>query len=143
MPIPLCQMIPMLVVKHALNIDILKMKHAFHSGYKEGDKVFYVSPTNQQGGLESIVGFEIKWNNQWKSKNDRFKEILHSNPNLKNFPIKYFFVWDGNHSLWAWLPYIDWVDLDDSTWHITVDAIVLDIVDRLVELLTTMINLNK
>jgi hypothetical protein len=83
-------MIPMLVVKHALNIDILKMEHAFHSGYKEGDKVFYVSPTNWQGGVESLVGFEIKWNSQWKSKNDRFKEILHSNPNLKNFPIKYF-----------------------------------------------------
>jgi hypothetical protein len=44
--IPLCRMIPMPVVKHALKIDILKMEHAFHNRYKEGDKMFYVSSTN-------------------------------------------------------------------------------------------------
>jgi hypothetical protein len=46
MPIPSCQMIAMLVVRPALKINILKMEHAFHGGYIEGGKVFYVSPTN-------------------------------------------------------------------------------------------------
>jgi hypothetical protein len=62
MPIPLCQMISTLVVKLALKIDILKMEQAFHGGYKEGDKMFYVSSTNGQGGVESIVGYEMEWN---------------------------------------------------------------------------------
>ncbi len=34
------------IVKHAFKIDILKMEHAFHMGYNEGDKVFYLFPTN-------------------------------------------------------------------------------------------------
>jgi hypothetical protein len=39
-------MIPMPVVKSTLKINILKMEQAFHGGYREGDKVFYVSLTN-------------------------------------------------------------------------------------------------
>jgi hypothetical protein len=46
MHVPLCRMVPMLIVRHAFKIDILKMEHAFHMGYREGDKVFYLSPTN-------------------------------------------------------------------------------------------------
>jgi hypothetical protein len=46
MNIPLCCMISMLVVRPALKIDVLKMEHVFQMGYQEGDKVFYVSPTN-------------------------------------------------------------------------------------------------
>jgi hypothetical protein len=33
-------MVPMLVVRPTLKIDILKMEQAFHMGYREGDKVF-------------------------------------------------------------------------------------------------------
>ncbi len=40
MAIPLCRMVPMLVVKLAFKIDMLKIEQAFHMGYKEGDKVF-------------------------------------------------------------------------------------------------------
>jgi hypothetical protein len=46
MHVPLCMMVPMPIVKPALKIDILKMEQAFHMGYREGDKVFYLSPTN-------------------------------------------------------------------------------------------------
>jgi hypothetical protein len=46
MLIPSCLMIPMLVVRLALKINILKMEQAFHGGYREGDKVLYISPTN-------------------------------------------------------------------------------------------------
>jgi hypothetical protein len=46
MSIPLCRMISMHVVKPTLKIDVLKMEHDFHMGYKEGDKVFYVFATN-------------------------------------------------------------------------------------------------
>jgi len=46
MNIPLCCMISMLVVKPALKINVLKMEQMFQMGYWNGDKVFYVSPTN-------------------------------------------------------------------------------------------------
>jgi hypothetical protein len=43
----------MLVVHHALKIDILNlMEHAFHIGYYERDKVFYISPLNWKGQEE-------------------------------------------------------------------------------------------
>jgi hypothetical protein len=42
-------MISMPVVKLTLKIDVLKMEQAFHMGYKEGDKVFYVFATNGKG----------------------------------------------------------------------------------------------
>jgi hypothetical protein len=32
MVVPLCRMVPMLVVRHVLKIDILKMEQAFHNG---------------------------------------------------------------------------------------------------------------
>ncbi len=49
MVVPLCRMVPMLVVRLALKIDILKMEQAFHMGYREGDKVFYLSLTSWKG----------------------------------------------------------------------------------------------
>jgi hypothetical protein len=42
MAIPLCKMVPMPIVRLAFKIDILKMKQAFHMGYKEREKVFYL-----------------------------------------------------------------------------------------------------
>ncbi len=44
MSIILHHLIAMLVVRPTLKIDALKMKHAFQMGYKEGEKVFFVSP---------------------------------------------------------------------------------------------------
>jgi hypothetical protein len=41
--IPLCKMILMPIVHLVLKINVLKMEQAFHFGYREGDKVFYVS----------------------------------------------------------------------------------------------------
>jgi hypothetical protein len=46
MHVPLCMMVPMPIVRPILNIDILKMEQAFHMGYREGNKVLYMSPTN-------------------------------------------------------------------------------------------------
>ncbi len=143
MPIPFCHMIPMPVVKSTLKINILKMEQAFHGGYREGDKVFYVSLTNQQGGVESTSNYELEWNSQWKFENDRFEEFLNPNLDLQKLSHKMFFVWDGNRCLQAWLPYIDQVHLNDSIWHISVDSMVLDTIDGLVVLLTVMTYLNK
>ncbi len=46
MVVPLCRMVPMSAMRPTFKINILKMEQAFHMGYKEGDKVYYLSPTN-------------------------------------------------------------------------------------------------
>ncbi len=56
---------------------------------QEGDKVFYVSPTNWQGGVESTTGYELEWNSQWKSKNG-LKNYWIWTLISKSFPIKCF-----------------------------------------------------
>jgi hypothetical protein len=37
-----------------------------------------------------------------------------------------FFVWDGNHRLQAWLPYIDWMHKTKENWHVAIDSIILN-----------------
>jgi hypothetical protein len=46
MNIPLCKLIAMPIIRHAFKIDVLKMEHAFQMGYKQGEKVLFISPTN-------------------------------------------------------------------------------------------------
>lgn len=46
MNIDIYKMILMLVIYPTFKINVFKMEHAFHFGYCEGDKVFYVSPLN-------------------------------------------------------------------------------------------------
>jgi hypothetical protein len=53
------------------------------------------------------------------------------------------FVWDGNHKLQAWLPYINRMHNDEPAWHIYVDSIVLDTSHGCFELFITMTKLNK
>jgi hypothetical protein len=62
MNIPLCKIISMLIICPTLKIDVLKMEQAFHYGYYEGDKVFYVSPLNWKGQEEFIDDHEARWN---------------------------------------------------------------------------------
>ncbi len=54
MVVPLCKMVPMLVVQPIFKIDILKMEQAFCTGYMEGDKVSYLSLTNQKGEEQDV-----------------------------------------------------------------------------------------
>jgi hypothetical protein len=52
-----------------------------------------------------------------------------------------FFVWDCNHRLYAWLPYIKHLHDDEPSWHIFVDSVFLNTFHGLVELLTVMMEL--
>jgi hypothetical protein len=78
-------MISTLVVKLALKIDILKMEHVFQMGYKEGDKVFYVSTTNKQGEETFVNSYEEGWDRHWKEANDEFEVFLTRDSNLFRF----------------------------------------------------------
>lgn len=46
---PFYMMILMPIIHPTLKIDVLKMEQAFHFGYQEGNKVFYVSPLEWKG----------------------------------------------------------------------------------------------
>lgn len=99
MNIPLCKMISMLVVKPTLKIDVLKVEHDFHMGYKEGDKVFYVSATNQQREEAIVDTYEEGWDQHWKVANDESEVFLKGDLDLSKFLGHMLHVWDGNHSL--------------------------------------------
>jgi len=59
------------------------------------------------------------------------------------FSNKMFFIWDENHHIQTWMPYISRLHIDEPFWHISIDSILLDIYHGLEELLTAMIDLNK
>jgi hypothetical protein len=63
----------------------------------------------------------------WRRRNSKFKEFLHSNPNLAQFYNNMFFlVYDGNHKLHAWMSYFNKVHPNEELWHMVVDFIMLD-----------------
>jgi len=62
---------------------------------------------------------------------------------ISNFYQVVCFLWDGNHKLQAWLPYIQHVHHENLEWYYLVDSIVFNTSHALVELLITMTNLNK
>jgi len=68
---------------------------------------------------------------------------MHFDPNLKSLSKFMFFVWDENHKLQTWLPYINHVHNEQPSWHIYMVSIVLNTSHRFFELLTTMMDLNK
>jgi hypothetical protein len=51
-------------------------------GYQEGDKVFYVSPTNWKGEEEFVAYHIHERDEHWKAVNTSFKETLNANEDL-------------------------------------------------------------
>ncbi len=124
-------------------IDVLKMEQEFKANYQERNKKIYVSPLNQKGEEEFQDQHMSYWNRHWMFENERFESFLLVDLDLKFFYKHIFFVWDGNHRLQVWLPYINHLQDDEPFQHIFVDSIVLDTSHGFIELLITMMELNK
>jgi hypothetical protein len=90
-----------------------------------------------------VDAYEEGWNEHYNVANDEFEVFLKGDPNLSKFSRHMFHVWDGNHRLQAWMPYITWVHPNDANWYICVDFILLDTTRGLVELLMAMTDLNR
>ncbi len=76
--------------------------------YKEGDKVCYMSTTIKLGEeIQVIKDIEERWDQHQKDHNAEVEDLFNANLNLKILSNKMFYVWDGNHNLNAWYPYID------------------------------------
>ncbi len=106
--IPLCHMNSMPIVRLALLIDVKKMERSFQMGYREGDKIFYVSTTNNKGVEKFVIHVLFdSWDIHWQAKNVKFEEYLKANLDLQKLSNMMFFVWDGNHRLQAWLHWLN------------------------------------
>jgi hypothetical protein len=71
--------------------------------------------------------------------NASFEDGLNLDENLQRFSGRICYVWDDNHQLQAWMPYISRVHPYDFSLHIVVDSIMLDMREGLVHLLIAMI----
>ncbi len=139
MNIPLYQMISMLIMHHAFKINVLKMEYAF-SDYilRKEEGVLCISLELERRGV-------IFWllNAHWLFENEQFEHFFFGDLDFKFLSSRMFFVWDGNHRLQAWLPYIQCVYNEDPKWHYSMDSIVLNTSHCLVELFTATTDLNK
>jgi hypothetical protein len=51
-------------------------------GYRKGNKIFYVSPTNWQGEDAFVANHIHKWDDHWKYVNVAFEEVLNLDDDL-------------------------------------------------------------
>ena len=76
--------------------------HFVSCGFIEWNDVFYLAIKNDEGKTMK-VNFNIifTWSNNWMKADKEFQEFLKTDPNLRDFSKKIFFVWDENHRLQA------------------------------------------
>ena len=73
-----------------------------------------------------------------------FEGILNTSPYLKKFSNPMFYVWDGNHRLLGWYPFIASNQRNNPTFHVPMKAIVLRVEENnRKELLHAMTDWNK
>jgi len=142
--IPLCRMVSRPIVRPALQTDVNKLEADFVRGYRNWEKVFHVSITDEDGNYAYVTPEVTQsWGDNWKLVNDQFELLLQADIDLAKFSGKMFFVFDGNHRLQAWKPYIDRLHSNDLKWHYSVDSIVLDISSNVPHVLIAMNDINK
>ena len=125
------------------DVDVQRLENGFVSGYREGDRVFYISifddsQKTQDVSEEVMAG----WSPLWQQANDAFEAELREDDDYIQFQGKLFFVWEGNHRLAAWMRYINTFPSNDPDWHYSVHAIVLDPRGHVGNLLHAMSDIN-
>jgi hypothetical protein len=138
-------MVPMSIVRHALKGDITKLKADFLNGYRDDDRVFYISATDSKENFQ-FVDNEVRasWIPNWAQANAVFKSQLDTDLSLTSYKNKMFLICDGNHIFFAWKNYIDRVYTKDYERHVFVDSIILaSEPGDILNLLTAMHDINK
>lgn len=144
MQIPLCRLLPVPKVRPVLVSDVRRLESEFVHGYQEGDRVFFVSTTDDSGGSQPVTDDIVQgWDSHWKKENEAFEKILLSQEYWKSLSGCMFYIWDGNHRHQAWNDYIDKFHSSDAEWHIWVDSIILNSKGRQGALLNAMNDVNK
>lgn len=83
------------------------------------------------------------WNEHWRQRDKEFEDLLHSDPDLSFLLNKMFFVWDGNHRLMAWVPYIASKHSQELKWHYAVEARLLLTLGHTGVLIDAMNDINR
>ncbi len=118
----------MQVVSPTSQIDIINMRKELYVGYHPNFQVFYVSFKNIHDEIENVtIEKEMSWSSTWRFVNDKFEAFLDTKPTLSHLKAKFFHVWDGNHQLEVWLPYINQMHPIDETWHVCPTTWVLNV----------------
>ena len=142
--IPLCRLVQMPKVRPVLISDVRRLETEFIHGYREGDRVFYVSMTDDTGRSQAVTEEIIdSWDLHWKEANDIFEKKLRSKVEWKSLEGSMFFIWDGNHRHSAWIDYITRFHSSDLDWHYSVDSIILTSKGRQGALLNAMSDINR
>jgi hypothetical protein len=138
-------MIPMSIVQHALKGDITKLGADFFNGYRDVDRVFYLSATDSKETFQFVEGkVHASRSPNWARANAVFESQLDSDPSFTSYKNKLFLIWDGNHKFFAWKSYIDRVYTEDYERHVFVDSIILvSESDVIPNLLNVMHDINK
>ena len=107
--IPLCRMLPLPVVRPFLKNDVSQLAaHFMTDGYMKGYGFFYVALEDNNGHTNDVTPSVVaKRSTEWKKVNEEFEKKLLVDYDLKIFSNKMFMVWDGNHRLQAWMPFIE------------------------------------
>ena len=125
--IPLCWLRTLPLVRPINKVDVQRLENEFVTGYRDGDRVMYVSIYNDKAEtLDVTSDMYDSWSSLWQSASDRFAAELDANPDLAKFSGKMFYVWEGNHRVTAWWRHVNNFHRNDEAWHISVHCIVLD-----------------
>ncbi len=141
--VPLCRLVVMDEVRAVGELDVQKLESEFVNGYREGDRVLFISPYNNKEWTSDVTDDEVKrWGNHWKKVNDEFEKELEADEDLADLRGRMFFVWDGNHRVTAWMRHIRNCHSNEPDWHIRVHCIVLDARGQVGNLLNAMSDVN-
>ena len=89
--IPLCRLKSYPKVRPIVASDVEMLANEFVKGYREGDRVLYVSLFDMSDKDLEVREDDDIWSNPlWKASNEAFEEYLSSDPDLHQFRNKYF-----------------------------------------------------
>jgi hypothetical protein len=81
---------------------------------------------------------EQVWNVYWWEENERFESFITVDLNHHKLSGCMCFVWDGNqkYKVLVWMPYIKCIHGETTSQYISMDSIMLDMSNGLVEFFT-------
>ena len=115
------------LVRLISEVKVQRLECEFVMGYREGDRVMYVSAFNDVlVDLPVFPAIMAAWSFFWQEASAEFDVKLKDDPNLAHRTGKMFFVWEGSHRLTAWWRHINNNHANEKSWHIAMDRIVVN-----------------
>ena len=100
--VSLCRLVVLPLVRRILEGDVQLLETEFSNGYREGDRVLYVSIAKNDGSSLDVTDETVSsWDQHWQRANDLFEKELDKDKDLHKFKGKMFYVWEGNHRVTA------------------------------------------